>query len=163
MRFVVEHTTKPNYDTSLCELWSGSSMWTTAGTRNRYLTWHQTWTHTVVGGRLDGSILLLRIRSTGLLIQIALLNGCERLLKYIQVLVSLVGIRAKSSPSLSLTHIKSLALCCPSGAWIFGVKNWQKLVLFTNIIPNLMNKLSLKAKITTQGYCLKHTEQLQTI
>lgn len=48
------------------------------------------------GGQLDGSIWLLGIRSTGLLIQIALLNGCERLLKYRPVLVSLVGIRAKS-------------------------------------------------------------------
>lgn len=57
------------------------------------------------GGQLDGSIWLRGIRSTGLLIQIALLNGCERLLKPLPVLPSLVGIGAKSFP-----HYLSLIL-----------------------------------------------------
>lgn len=57
-----------------------------------------------------GSIWLLGIRSTVLLIQIALLNGCERLLKYLAVLVGLGGVSAKTFLSLSLTHIKPVVL-----------------------------------------------------
>lgn len=115
-------------------------------------------THTQ-GGQLDGSIRLLGIRSTGLLIQIALLNGCERLLRYLPVLVSLVGIRVKSFPSLFLTHINCAA---PAGAWLFGVKQ-TKLALFTNIMPNLMNKLSLEANVRTLCKWLKHIKCRQSI
>lgn len=116
----------PEYNTSPYELWLGSGIWTSTapgadiwpGTRRKHTQ----------GGQLDGSIRLLGIRSPGLLKQIALLNGCECLLKCLPVLVSLVGIRAGRvffcdffSMPLSLTCIKSQLLYCPSGALIFGI------------------------------------------
>lgn len=48
----------------------------------------QSGTKHTLGGQLGGSIWPVRIRTTGLLIQIALLNGCECPLKYLPVLVS---------------------------------------------------------------------------
>lgn len=55
------------------------------------------------GGQLGGSIWLVRIRTTGLLIQIAVLNGCESPLKYLPVLVILCSCKESQEFSIIIS------------------------------------------------------------
>lgn len=89
---------------------------TSAGTRNRYLTWHGMKTHT---GRTAGWIDVAARNKNYWAFHTDCTPKWMRTSAQIPPSVSqLNGDQSQEFPHL--THIKPIALCWPSGAWLFG-------------------------------------------